>query len=73
MNVDYSVSDAIRNVWKANWTDRQTHTVIIVHTCGWCKISILNLLKIVVFDNYNLHNYFFQINIDCEFWQFYTF
>ena len=34
VNVDKSVSGARRKVWKANWTDRRTHSVTIVHTCG---------------------------------------
>ena len=38
-----SVSGARRNVRKANWTDRRTHTVIIVHTYGSCKISTPSL------------------------------
>ena len=32
-----------KNVWKAIWTDRQTHTVIMVHTCGSCTISTPSL------------------------------
>ena len=50
-------SGARRNVWKANLTDRQAHKVIIVHTCGSCKISTPRFI-----DDFDL--YFLQFKID---------
>ena len=40
MNVDLSVSGAMRNVWKTNLTGKRTHASIIVHAYGSCKILI---------------------------------
>ena len=37
--------DSVYNILpEGNWTDRRTYTVIIVHTCGSCKISIPSLI-----------------------------
>ena len=43
---------ARRNVWKANLVG-QTHTVIIVHTCGSYEVSIRSLKNVI--DNFDLH------------------
>ena len=62
MNADKPVNSARRNVWEANWRDRRTHTVIIVHTCGSCNVLISGLKNSFVIGNFDLHIFQFKIN-----------
>ena len=67
VNVDKSVYGARRNVSKINWTNRRTHTEVIVHTCGSCRISTSSLQNIVFINTFVL--YMFNLNKFCDFQQ----
>ena len=70
MSADNSVPSAIRNVCKTIWTDRRTHTVFILHTCGRAKfrylvlkmLLLLNLFykEFVIFDSFLCFNFYKQ-------------
>ena len=57
---------ARRNVRKANWTDKWTHRVNKLHTCGSCKFSHEIIKNCFI---YNLVCIFFKFNRFCVFQQ----